>query len=95
MTIISSSPDRVDSAVKRLNSANVHGAVGDVRNEAAFVDVLKSLAPVDHIVFSGVDKIIRGKLEDLDLDEAKHLFGVKFWGAVICGKGEDRFLYRN
>jgi NAD(P)-dependent dehydrogenase (short-subunit alcohol dehydrogenase family) len=49
--------------------------------------VLKSHAPVDHIVFSGVDKIIRGKLEDLNLDDAKHLFGVKFWGAVTIGKG--------
>ena len=59
----------------------------DVRDEAAFVSVLQSLAPIDHIVFSGVDKIIRGKLEDLDLDDAKFLFGVKFWGAVIIGKG--------
>jgi hypothetical protein len=38
-------------------------------------------------VFSGVDQIIRGKLEELDLDNAKHLFGVKFWGALLIGKG--------
>ena len=50
------------------------------------MEVLKSLAPIDHIIFSGVDKIIRGKLEDLELDDAKHLFGVKFWGAVVVGK---------
>jgi len=86
VTVISSSPDRVNQAVTRLHSPNAHGLVGDVRNEAAFVDVLRSLAPVDHIVYSGVDKIIRGKLEDLEIDEAKHLFEVKFWGAVILGK---------
>lgn len=28
----------------------------------------------DHLIFSSVDKIIRGKLEDLELDEAKWLF---------------------
>lgn len=78
---------RVDEAVKRLNSANVQGRTGNVKEEDAFVQVLKDLAPVDHIVFSGVDKIIRGKLEDLDLEEAKNLFGVKFWGAVVIGKG--------
>jgi len=66
----------------------VTGLVGDVRNENPFVEVLKSLAPVDHIVFSGVDKIIRGNLEDLNLDDAKHLFGVKFWGSVVIGKGK-------
>jgi NAD(P)-dependent dehydrogenase (short-subunit alcohol dehydrogenase family) len=76
----------VNDAVRRLNSPNVSGVTADVRDEAAFVQVLQSLAPVDHIVFSGVDKIIRGKLEDLDLNDAKHLFGVKFWGAVVIGK---------
>jgi len=87
--VISSDQDRVNNAVKRLSSPEVSGAVGDVRQEDAFVEVLKSHAPVDHIVFSGVDKIIRGKLEDLNLDDAKHLFGVKFWGAVTIGKGNS------
>jgi len=86
ITVISSSQEHVNEAVRRLGSPNVKGVVGDVRDESAFVQVLQSLAPVDHIVFSGVDKIIRGKLEELELDEAKHLFGVKFWGAVVVGK---------
>jgi hypothetical protein len=85
--VISSSADRVATAVKKLNSPKAKGVASDVRDEAAFVETLKSLAPLDHIVFSGVDKIIRGKLADLELDDAKHLFGVKFWGAVIVGKG--------
>lgn len=72
--------------MKRLNSPNVSGLVGDVRDEAGFTKDLISLAPLDHIVFSGVDKIIRGSLKDADLDEAKHLFGVKFWGSVVIGK---------
>ncbi|OCK74182.1 NAD(P)-binding protein [Lepidopterella palustris CBS 459.81] len=90
VTVVSSSPDRVDDAVRRLRStsASVNGVVGDVRDEPAFIETLRKLAPIDHIIFSSVDKIIRGKLEDLDLDEAKHFFGVKFWGAVIVGKGE-------
>lgn len=86
VTVISSNQDRVNEAVKRLNSPSASGKVGNVREEEAFVEVLKGLAPVDHIVFSGVDKIIRGNLEDLSLDDAKHLFGVKFWGAVVVGK---------
>lgn len=86
MTVISSSQANVDLAVTRLASPKVTGLVGDVRQEDAFVSVLRSLAPVDHIVFSGVDKIIRGQLEDLKLDDAKDLFGVKFWGAVTIGK---------
>jgi hypothetical protein len=64
----------VNDAVKRLNSPKASGAVGNVREEEPFIQTLRSLAPVDHVVFSGVDKIIRGKLEDLNLDDAKYLF---------------------
>ncbi|KAM0282161.1 hypothetical protein ACHAQH_003201 [Verticillium albo-atrum] len=35
---------------------------------------------------SGVDKIIRGSLAEADLDDAKQLFGVKFWGSIVTGK---------
>lgn len=93
--MISSSQVKVDRAVQRLKSSDVKGHTADARDEAGLVDVLLSLAPVDHIIYSGVDKIIRGKLENLELDEAKHLFDVKFWGAVIVGKGmEDRTSMR-
>lgn len=72
--------------MKRLDRPKASGKAGDVRQEQAFTDLLISLAPLDHIVFSGVDLIIRGSLADADLDEAKHLFGVKFWGSVVIGK---------
>ncbi|TVY14722.1 Short-chain dehydrogenase/reductase ATR9 [Lachnellula arida] len=91
VTVLSSNQGRVDEAVKRLDSPNVSGIVGNVREEESFIEVLKGLAPVDHIVFSGVDKIIRGKLEELNLDDAKFLFGVKFWGAVTIGKAVKKY----
>lgn len=62
-----------------------------MREEEAFISVLQSVAPVDHIVFSGVDKIIRGHLEDLNLDDAKWLFGVKFWGSLTIGKAVKKY----
>jgi NAD(P)-dependent dehydrogenase (short-subunit alcohol dehydrogenase family) len=40
------------------------------------------------VVFTSVDKIIRGDLAEANLDSAKHLFGVKLWGSVIVGKGK-------
>ncbi|EXJ59801.1 hypothetical protein A1O7_03948 [Cladophialophora yegresii CBS 114405] len=90
VTIISSNPEKLDAAVKRLQltspHVNVKGVVADVRDEVAFTATLLSLAPVDHVVFSAVDNIIRGKLADQSLEDAKDLFGVKFWGAVTTGK---------
>jgi hypothetical protein len=95
VTVISSDAARVQDAVKRLASPNVQGKTGDVRDEKGFTELLISLAPLDHVVFSGVDKIIRGSLADADLDDAKFLFGVKFWGSVVTGKGVFLPPYRN
>jgi NAD(P)-dependent dehydrogenase (short-subunit alcohol dehydrogenase family) len=83
--IVSSSADNVKNAVRALNSPNVSGVEGNVRDESAFVETLRSLAPVDHIVFSALDRTVYGSL--VDLEEAKYLFGVKFWGSVVVGKG--------
>ncbi|RKU45134.1 hypothetical protein DL546_004407 [Coniochaeta pulveracea] len=92
ITIISSSATRVQDAVTRLSKSGgtVDGRVGDVTDEKAFTNLLVSLAPLDHIVFSGVDKIIRGPLAETDLGDAKALFGVKFWGSFVVGKALAR-----
>ncbi|CAK7233076.1 hypothetical protein SCUCBS95973_008472 [Sporothrix curviconia] len=98
VTIVSSSQEHVDDAVKRLQAVTVEvrsadtpplppaGVVADARDEEGFAAALQKLAPVDHVVFSAVDKIIRGPLATADLDDAKHLFGVKFWGSIVLGK---------
>ncbi|CAN8105457.1 unnamed protein product [Discula destructiva] len=95
LTVISSQQSQVDDAVDRLNALNTgpspslplaKGYIGDVRDEAAFTALLQSLAPLDHIVFTSVDRAIRGPLADVDLSDARHLFGVKFWGSIVVAK---------
>ncbi|KAK3984396.1 hypothetical protein QBC44DRAFT_388421 [Cladorrhinum sp. PSN332] len=89
VTIISSTQAKVDSAVSSLSSSSsnkIQGLVGDVRDEPTFTQLLLSLAPLDHIIFSSVDKIIRGALAGADLTEANSLFGVKFWGSIVVSK---------
>lgn len=101
VTVISSQKSHVDDAVSRLQAharfsdpsraptpatATVTGAVGDVHDEAGFTSLLVSLAPLDHIVFTCVDRVIRGSLATADLDDARHLYGVKFWGGVVVAK---------
>ena len=86
VTIISSSQDRVNEVLKKVNNPNLEGKVGNVRDEAAYTEVIRSLAPVDHLIYSGVDKIIRGAIAEADLEECKYYFGVKFWGSALTGK---------
>ena len=56
VTIISSSEDRVKSVVEAANNPKLDGKVGNVREEESFIQLLRDLAPIDHLVFSGVDK---------------------------------------
>lgn len=91
--LISSQQSHVDDAVSRLDSHRldpshlpVTGAAGDLRDESAFTTLLISLAPLDHIVFTSIDRVIRGPLATADLSDASHLFGVKFWGSVVVAK---------
>lgn len=88
VTIISSSQDKVNDALEKVDHPKLSGAVGDVRDEASYTELLKSLAPVDHVIYSSVDKIIRGAIAEADFDDAKHYFGVKFWGSAMTGKSE-------
>ncbi|KAK0276717.1 hypothetical protein LTR54_000382 [Friedmanniomyces endolithicus] len=88
VTIVSSSEQRVKSVVEGIGNPNLHGKVGNVREEESFIELLRSLAPIDHLVFSGVDK---GEIAEANFDECKHLFGVKFWGAAICGKAAAKY----
>ena len=67
--------------------------LGNVRDETAYTEAIKSLAPVDHIVYSGVDKIIRGAIAEADLEDSKHYFGVKFW-VGLCDDGQE-YAYRH
>jgi NAD(P)-dependent dehydrogenase (short-subunit alcohol dehydrogenase family) len=87
--IISSTEARVQDAVKRLDSPHASGKASDIRDEAAITQLLRELAPLDHVLVSSVDKILLGPLVDTELDLAKNLFGVKFWGSIIVAKGES------
>jgi hypothetical protein len=89
VTIISSSEAKVNAVINKVGNPNLEGTVGNVREEENFIELLKSLAPIDHLIFSGVDKIIRGPIAEANFEECRHLFGVKFWGSAVCGKGKN------
>lgn len=93
VSIIASTQASLDAAATLLASeypgTTVDGRIADVRDEEAITAAVRALAPVDHIVYTAVDKRIRGDIKDLDIDDAKFLFGVKFWGQVAVAKGES------
>lgn len=85
VTIASSDKARVDAAVADL-PGNCDGAVLDIRSEAAVADLFARIGELDHVVLTAGDPADRRALRDLPLDEARHAFDVRFWGAVAAAK---------
>jgi NAD(P)-dependent dehydrogenase (short-subunit alcohol dehydrogenase family) len=86
VTIASSRRERVDAALAELPAELCEGAVLDIRDEAAVADLFAKVGALDHAVFTAGDMPDRRALSDLPLDEARHGFDVRFWGAVAVAK---------
>lgn len=86
VTIASTGAERLAQAAARLGGA-IDTAVLDITDEAA-VSAFLAGARFDHIVSTAGDwgKARRGPLADMDLNDARALFGVRFWGAAILAK---------
>ncbi|WP_406430903.1 SDR family oxidoreductase [Streptomyces sp. NBC_00631] len=85
VTIASSSKERVDAALTELPDS-CNGAAIDVRDEAAVAELFARVGELDHVVFTAGDQPDRRALAELPLDQARHTFDVRFWGAVAVAK---------
>lgn len=86
VTIASTGEQKLADAAARLGGA-VGTAVLDITDEAA-VAAFFADARFDHIVSTAGDwgKARRGPLAEMNLNDARALFGVRFWGAAILAK---------
>lgn len=86
VVLASSHPDRVAAAAGRL--AGAQGLALDVTDEAAVATAFAGLGGFDHLAFTAGDwgGPRRGPLAELDLEAARSLFAVRFWGALAVVK---------
>lgn len=100
MIVISSTQASLDAAVTLLKSEfpsateSIGGRIANVKDESSVASLFESLAAegaVDHVVYTAVDKRIRGPIVNEDIEEDKELFGIKFWGQVAVAKGQFLF----
>lgn len=87
VVVVSSKPENVDAAIKRL-SDGVKGFAVDVRNERDVSTFFERLGSFDHLVFTAGDweTMASPPLAELDLERAGKAFAVRFWGALACIK---------
>jgi NAD(P)-dependent dehydrogenase (short-subunit alcohol dehydrogenase family) len=86
VTIASTNAAKLQEAAERMGGATT--ALLDITDESAVADYFARSGQFDHIVSTAGDwgKARRGPLAELDIDAARALFGVRFWGATILAK---------
>jgi NAD(P)-dependent dehydrogenase (short-subunit alcohol dehydrogenase family) len=83
----SSQRARVEAAVARLGG-DASGFTLDVTDPADVERAFAAVGAFDHLVFTAGDwgGARRGSVKDIDLDAARAVFGVRFWGALAVVK---------
>ncbi|KZS93670.1 NAD(P)-binding protein [Sistotremastrum niveocremeum HHB9708] len=92
--IASSSLDRVNAAVSRLESSaksagvsgKVSGRVLNVKDSAQIKSFFDEVGEIDHLVFSSGDALTLSGLKDLDLDSIRGVYDVRLWAPTICAQ---------
>lgn len=87
VVIASSDAAKVAEARDRLRSG-ASGVVVDVKDPGSVERAFAEIETIDHLVFTAGDWVglRRVKLADLDLEAARSLFAVRFWGALAVVK---------
>jgi NAD(P)-dependent dehydrogenase (short-subunit alcohol dehydrogenase family) len=89
----SSSADRVAAVSEKLQGAEAIAI--NVRDESSVEAFFAKVGPFDHLVFTAGDwGSFRNptSIDQLDIDQARDGFAVRFWGAVACVKHAHKFL---
>lgn len=87
VTIASTNVEKLASAAQRLGG-EVETAVLDLTDEPAVARYFEHCGTFDHVASTAGDwgKARRGPFVDMDMDDARALFGVRFWGSAILAK---------
>jgi len=83
--IVSSNQERVNNALTVL-PGNSKGFTADFTNETDIKNLFAQIGAFDHLVFTAGDSLQLSNIEDIQLDEARKYFNVRYWGALSAVK---------
>ncbi|KZW00443.1 2-hydroxycyclohexanecarboxyl-CoA dehydrogenase [Exidia glandulosa HHB12029] len=87
--IASSSAAKVEAAVSKLQALKLGGKVSgktvDAKSTESVRALVEGVGEIDHLIWTSGDALKMG-FPDVDIDQSKGLFDVRFWGAVTAAK---------
>jgi NAD(P)-dependent dehydrogenase (short-subunit alcohol dehydrogenase family) len=95
--IASSNAERVERALGELRgvSPRVSGHAVDLRSEPAVRALFDTIGVIDHLVYTAGEELLVTPLADLDLDEGRAFFEVRYWGALSAIKAAHPHLAKD
>jgi NAD(P)-dependent dehydrogenase (short-subunit alcohol dehydrogenase family) len=85
IVVASANAERVARAVGLLPKGT-DGKALDVTDEAQVKRFFEDVGAFDHLVYTAGDPLMLGAFAEADLDDARHSFDVRFWGAMAAAK---------
>lgn len=85
VVIASSKQISIDNALSQL-PADSEGHILDLSSEDAIIAFFENLGEFDHLVYTAGEAIQLINLDDLDVDNARKYFNLRYWGALMAAK---------
>ncbi len=85
IVVVSSRQESVDRAVARLPKGTEGYAI-DLSNEEHVRDFFTHLGAFDHLVFTAGEMLQMSALSETNVEQARHVFDLRFWGAFMAAK---------
>jgi len=89
ITIVSSQQSRVDAALRHLGPS-AKGYTVQLSNEEEVERLFSNAGEFDHLVYTAGDTVLQRPIQDIQLEEGKRFFDVRFWGAFLAVKYGQR-----
>jgi len=85
IVVASSRREHIDRAAARLPKGT-EGYTIDLSNEEHVRDFFTHLGAFDHLVFTAGDMLQMSELSQTNVEQARHVFDLRFWGAFMAAK---------
>ncbi|MDR3712216.1 MAG: SDR family oxidoreductase [Puia sp.] len=83
--IVSSNPERIDTALAGLPAGNT-GFAADLTNEGQVSALFTNIGSFDHLVYTAGETLHLSSIEDVKVVDARQFFNVRYWGAFTAVK---------
>lgn len=85
VVIVSSNQQRIDLALKELPEGSEGYAV-DLSQEVNIKNFFSSIGKFDHLVYTAAENLSLKNIEDIEIEEARNFFNLRFFGAFTAVK---------